>query len=497
MQKILPLLSALLLYALLPHASAFAQQPPLADRIDTLARDALQRWKVPGLALVVVHDDRVLFLNGFGVREIGKPGPVTADTVFPVASCTKSFTTLALAMLASEGKLDWDDHVRKHVPFFRLADPLADANVMLRDLACHRAGLASHDLLWYHSEKSVEDRVRMLAKVEPASSFRSQFQYQTVAFGAAGLAVGTASKSTWSDFVAERILKPLEMKSSSPVFLQNEGADLASPHKTKAGRTAVLPRYPLDQPDPAGSLHSTARDLANYLRFQLGDGSWQGKKLLAADHLREPQRPQIVLKLEGPGRAMNPETQFLNYGLGWVVQDYRGKRIVLHGGAIDGFRSQILLLPDAKLGIAVLNNLDNCFMNLPLSLGIIDLVLGLPARDWNAFYLKLIDEDRVQGEHDLKELLDRKSDKGPRTPLASYAGKYDDPAYGPCEIEAKKDHLVWKWGKFAIRVEHHEGELFLSRDDTLDHQLFLFRRDDQGRVAAFRAFDRIFRRSEE
>ena len=460
MRYLLALLGVLLL-----HACALAQ-PGLPDSIDALANDALQRWKVPGLALVVVHNDRVVHLKGFGARELGKPGPVTADTIFPIASCTKSFTTLALAMLASAEKLDWDDPVRRHVPFFRLADPLADANVTLRDLACHRTGLSAHDLLWFHAPWSVEQRVRKLAKLEPSASFRAQFQYQAVTFGAAGLAVGSASKSSWSDFVAERILQPLDMKSSSPVFPTGDALELASPHKAKDGRTAVAPRYPLDQFDPAGSIHSTARDLGNYLRFQLGDGSWKGAKLLSADQLREPHRPQIVLKLDAGARAMSPETLFLNYGLGWVVQDYRGKRLVLHGGAIAGFRAQLLLLPDAKLGVAVLNNLDNCFMNLPLSLNIADLVLGLPAKDWNGYYLKLIDDDRKEQEQELQEMLARKSPKGPRTPLATYAGKYEDPAYGPCEIVAKKDHLLWKWSKFAVRVEHHEGEMFLTRDDA-------------------------------
>src|SRR5258708_6470560 len=209
---------------------AFVQAQGLA--IDAHAKRTMEQWKLPGLALVVVHKNKLVYLKGFGVRELGKPEPVSPDTVFPIASCTKSFTTLAMGMLADENKLDWDDPVRKHVPYFHLADPLADASVNLRDLVTHRTGVASHDLLWYSTPWTLEERIRRAGKLPLDQPFRAAFRYQVVLFGAAGVAGGNASGSSWEGFVQKRILGPLEMKSSrctqSPDLA---GANVADPHR--------------------------------------------------------------------------------------------------------------------------------------------------------------------------------------------------------------------------------------------------------------------------
>src|SRR5262249_44158662 len=161
----------------------------------------IRSWEVPGVALAIVRDGRVAYLKGFGLRDADRKERMTADTTFPLASCTKAFTTTAMAMLVDEGKMDWDDPVRKHVSFFRLADPLADANVTLRDLVTHRTGVGPHELLWYRAPWMPEEMIRRIGRVKPSRSFRSAFQYQSIMFTAAGHAVGTASGSTWADFI--------------------------------------------------------------------------------------------------------------------------------------------------------------------------------------------------------------------------------------------------------------------------------------------------------
>src|SRR5262249_25568690 len=176
---------------------------PRSDPIDKLIADALATWEVPGAAVVIVTRDRVVSLNGYGRRELGREHPVTADTIFPLASCTKAFTTALLAMLADDGKLGWDDLVRKHWPDFHLADPLADAEVTLRDLLTHRTGIASHDFLWYRSPLPPEELVRRVGKLPFERSFRSAFQYQSVMYTAAGLAPGRAGGSTGAGCVAQ------------------------------------------------------------------------------------------------------------------------------------------------------------------------------------------------------------------------------------------------------------------------------------------------------
>jgi CubicO group peptidase (beta-lactamase class C family) len=465
--------------------------------IDELARQTMAQWKVPGLALVVVQNDRLVYLKGFGVREAGKPGPVSPDTVFPIASCTKSFTTLAMGMLVDDGKMDWDDPVRKHVPYFHLSDPLADAAVTLRDLAAHRTGVGSHDLMWYQVPWNLEERIRRAGKLDLALPFRSSFRYQVVLFGAAGVAVGNASGSTWQDFVRRRILDPLEMKATTCTFpAGHPKLELASPHrKGPDGKVAAIDRYPLTEPDPAGSIHSTARDLARYLRFQLGDGTWQGQRLISAESLTEPHTPQVVLRREGAAKAMNPDTLFLHYGLGWVVQDYRGKLLVMHGGSIDGFRAHLTLVPEAGLGIGLLNNLDGGLANLALSNSLIDRFLGLPAKDWSSYYLELHEDGERQEQAHAKALRDKRGpDKGPPRPLSAYAGAYDDAAYGDCRIEVDDGRLVWNWAKVRCPLEHYEGDVFLANYGPLVDAAFVFTTGPGGAVESFRAVGRTFRR---
>src|SRR5216683_2608789 len=241
-----------------------------AEAIDTIIENALKFWHVPGVAIGIVRNDEVIYLKGHGVKELGKKDPVTPDTVFPLASCTKAFTTTAMAILVHEGKMAWDDPVRKHVEFFHLSDPNADADVRLRDLVSHRTGLAGHDLLWYRVPWKPEEAIRRIAHVKLDKPFRTAFQYQSTMFTAAGYGVGTASKGTWKDYVQTRLLDPLDMKATVFTMPDAEKADHAMPHlKPLQGEVKTLPLYQMANPDPACSLHSSARDLANWLRFQL------------------------------------------------------------------------------------------------------------------------------------------------------------------------------------------------------------------------------------
>ncbi|MFO0966038.1 MAG: serine hydrolase [Gemmataceae bacterium] len=467
-----------------------------ARDIDDLVRQTMKSWRIPGLALVVVQGDKIVYLNGFGVREAGKPETVTPDTVFPIASCTKSFTTLAMGMLVDEGKLRWDDLVRKHVPYFRLTDPLADAAVTLRDVVCHRTGVAAHDLLWYGSGWGLEERIRHACKLDLDQPFRASFRYQVVFFDAAGAAVGTASGASWEDFVQKRILEPLEMKSSSCLF-PAKAANLASPHrKDAAGKPSVITRFPMASAYPAGSVHATAKDLANYLRFQLGDGTWKGKRLISRENLAEPHTPQVTLRRTGALKALNPETLFLHYGMGWIVQDYRGKLLLMHGGSIDGFRAHLTLVPAERLGIAILNNLDGGLANVALSNSIIDLFLKAPAKDWDSHYLELFEQGERAEAARAKALREKSDPKLPR-PATAYAGTYEDAAYGTCKVEVEKGRLMWLWSKVRCPLEHFQEETFLANEGPLVEAPFTFVVGRDGAIEAFHAIGRLFRRVKE
>jgi CubicO group peptidase (beta-lactamase class C family) len=461
-----PILAALILAFVAPAGAAEPSRPDPAV-VDTVIHDALKAWDVPGVAVAVVRNDEVIYLKGHGLRQIGRDQPVTPDTVFPLASCTKGFTTTVMAMLVDEGKMSWDDPVRKHLDWFHLSDPLADRDVTLRDLVTHRTGLAPHNMLWYRSPLSQEEVVRRAGLLPLDRPFRSAFQYQSTMFTAAGLAAGAAAKSSWEDVVRKRLLEPLEMTGTSLTTTEAEkAADRAMPHRPGPdGKLEVIDWYPQETPNPAGSLNATARDLAQWLRFQLTEGRYHGRRLVGADALRETQTPQFALPLDGINRDLNPETNLMSYGMAWLIQDYRGKLLVSHAGAIDGFRAQMMLLPKEGLGIALLFNLDQSRMNLALGNNLVDLFLGLPKKDWNTYFLDVVKKERAEAQVRIeKRLAQRKPNTKPSLPVSAYAGTYEHPAYGKCRITVENGALVFRWRCFECPLEHFHYDTFLVKE---------------------------------
>jgi len=467
---------------------------PTRPELDALCQDALKHWRVPGLSVAIVHQGRAVLVKGFGVKDVTTNAEVTGDTRFPLASCTKAFTSLGLAMLVDDGKLDWDDPVRKHLSWFKLADPLADAEATLRDLLCHRTGLGRHDWLWYRTPDNFEARVRKLAVLKPAYSFRSRFEYQPIAFGAAGLALEQAAGQSWPRFMQERIFTPLELRATTAVFPKDHAGQVASPHRQGPKGVQRIERYPLDVPDPAGSMHASAADLARFLQMQLDGGVWKGRRLVSRQNLAEMHRPQMLIRREGYAAAINPETRVLSYGLGWVVQDYRGQWLSMHGGVVEGFRAHFTLVPEAGLGIALLNNLDRTMMNLALSNLLVDHFCGLPPRDWHGYFLSVQAEDeRLESEHLAEQLAKRQKDTKPSRPLAEYAGAYVNPAYGSCEVRLMGGRLTWRWRHFHVPLEHFHFDTFSARQEPTLHTAIEFEVDEDG-VKSLKVFEQTFQR---
>jgi CubicO group peptidase (beta-lactamase class C family) len=308
-------------------------------KIDALAEAAMRAWNAPGVAVAIVRDDRVILAKGYGVKERGKADRVTARTVFAIGSTTKAFTTAAMAMLIDDGKMAWDDPVRKHIDFFRLSDTLASEQVTVRDLVCHRTGLSRNDVLWYGTPWNQEEILRRIGFVKLSKPFRSTWQYQNIMFSAAGFAVGRASGGTWQAFVQTRILDALGMSATSlTTRVAERAADHASPHQKSATapEPKVVPWRNLDNIAPAGAINSSVDDLARWVRLQLNGGLFEGRRLISERNVEEMHTPQMHMRPEDEGRSWNPDTIQSSYGLGWTVHDYRGLHLVSHGGAIDG-----------------------------------------------------------------------------------------------------------------------------------------------------------------
>jgi CubicO group peptidase (beta-lactamase class C family) len=429
-----------------PGPKSETSSPPIAttsseSRIDSIVDHAMKSWRAPGAVIGIVHHDRIIYLKGHGVRQAGKSDPLTPDTVFPLASCTKAFTTLALAMLVDQGKMHWQDPVRKYVPYFHLADPIADADARIEDLITHRIGLARNDYLWYRSPWDRREVIRRIALVPPAHPFRTAFEYQTTMFVVAGCAVEAASGTAWQTFVQDRIVGPLGMKNVSYLPPQSPGPNYAIPHREDAtGVIQVIPWYPMKEPDPAGSMNASARDLCQWLRFHLGDGTFDGKRLVSKENFDALHQPHMVIPKTGIAYWMNPETIQLGYGYGWVVQDYHGHREISHAGYIDGFRAHLTMLPDDGLGIVLFNNLDGTKMNLALSNSLVDEILGFPHRDWDTEIAR--NYESMTGPQ-LVSYVSVSSET-----LHGLAGTYENKAYGPATITVRRNMLQWDWNAF-------------------------------------------------
>lgn len=469
------------LLALLGFQSLVSAQAVDEAAIDALIKDTLKAWQAPGAAVVIVRGDQVVYLKGHGVKKLDVDSPVTADTQFAIASTSKAFTATAIAILVEEGKMRWDDPVRKYLESFRLSDPLADANITIRDLVCHRCGLARHDLLWYGADNSREEILRRVGLIKLDRQFRSTFQYQNIMFLAAGMASGVADKSSWETVVQKRIFDPLGMKEANfSTMVASKAPDHSMPHVRLSGKVQSIEWKNIDNVGPAGSINASVRDLGKWIRFQLGDGTFEGKRLLSAARLAETHSPQMVIDMDGPtgvpsySKNMNPETNMMSYGLGWVVQDFRGVHMLSHGGSIDGFRSQVALVPKAKLGIAILSNLGRTSLPEALRNNLVELVLELPKRDWNTFYLeqqkKTLEENREkQKEREAK----RQKGTKPSRELSAYVGSYEEPAYGKVTITEAKEGLVAQWSNYKVRLDHFHFDTFTGRGpaDSLDNPL--------------------------
>src|SRR5207244_5676608 len=258
-----------------------------AQSFDKAARDAVAAWQFPGMAVAIVQDDKVIFLKAYGVKEIRKPEPVTIDSLFQIGSTTKAFTTTAMAMLVDEKKLDWDDPVRRHLDYFHLRDACADLQVILRDLLSHRTGLSRHDELWDNSPLSRQEILRRVAGLKLSKPIRTAYQYNNIMFMAAGEVVAAASKMTWDAFVRTRIFEPLGMIHTRTAFADWATSDHATGHRFAHGALSVQPALDDTNVGPAGAIKSSARDMAQWLRFQLANGTIGGKRLVSEQALNE------------------------------------------------------------------------------------------------------------------------------------------------------------------------------------------------------------------
>jgi CubicO group peptidase (beta-lactamase class C family) len=462
---------------------------PAQEYVDQVVERARQAFDVPGIAVAIVKDGKVVVAKGYGVRKLGDPAPVTEHTLFRIASNTKAFTSAALAILVDQKRIRWDDPVIEHLPAFQMYDPYVTREMTIRDLLTHRSGLGlgAGDLMFFPpSDLPSDEIVRRLRFLKPATSFRSAYAYDNLLYLVAGSIIPAVTGQSWSEFVKSRILAPLAMTDTvtdTPSF--RAAKDIATPHNRLSGKLEALPQENVDNNAPAGALVSSAADLAKWLTVQLNGGMMDGgKRLFSAAQAREMWNPVTILPIDEPGKEAHPafgETRpnFQAYGLGWNLRDYRGKKLVGHTGMLSGFVSRTLMLPELRLGIVVLTNGESTGAHSAIANTILDHYLGVPQADWIAAYQA---RDRKE-EADAKAAIakssgTRKTGTRPSLPLAAYAGRYRDAWYGDIRIEEQQGKLAISFTHspdLVGELEHWQYDTFVARwkNRTLDADAYV------------------------
>ncbi|MEN6560029.1 MAG: serine hydrolase [Acidobacteriota bacterium] len=434
-------------FASVARAAAPARSPAAAvlpAGFDALVDRIMKAFDVPGMSVAVVKDGQVVLAKGYGVRKLGEPAPVDARTLFGIASNTKAFTATALGLLVEEGKIEWDGPVTRYLPWFQMWDPYVTREMTVRDLLVHRSGLglgAGDLLLWPESDYSRRQIVGRLRFIRPAASFRSAYAYDNMLYIAAGEVIEAVSGMRWEDFVAERILKKAGLASSRPrhsaELAASPGGNVAIPHAVVDGRPAPVAVSENDHMNPAGGIISCAEDMARWMLIHLGGGKLpDGTRLFGEGTERQLTTLVTPIPISEPAPELAAQRMnFSGYALGFRVNDYRGRKVVSHTGGLSGYVSKVVMVPEVGLGITVLTNQEADEAYNSVIYAVLDRVLGAPAYDWAAAYLKVSERAGARTDASLAA-AEAKRDRTakPSLALAAYAGAYEDAWYGPIDI---------------------------------------------------------------
>ena len=466
-------------------AAKKAEKPVNLKGFSEFAAKTMAEWKVPGMAVAIVKDGKVIFAEGFGFRDVEQGLKVTPHTLFPIGSCSKAFTAADVGILVDEGKVGWDEPVRTYLPDFKLQDEYASEHATPRDLLSHRTGLPRHDLMWIGGQfdrRELYDRIRYL---EMNKEFRSTWQYQNLMFMTAGYLVGKVDGSSWEDFTQKRILDPLGMKETNfSVALTQKAADFSRPYMEINDKIEQVPYRDITAVGPAGSINSNVLDMAQWVLMNLNKGKFGDKQVVSEASMAQIHSPQMLI----PVPIRHNEVLYASYGMGWVVEPYRGHLLVWHNGGIDGFISQVAFLPRENAGLVILSNLNENSVPPIVSYNIIDRVLGLDQVDWNKRTRDDIAKGKAEDEKAKKEEdKDRKLNTQPSHPLADYAGDYENPAYGTFSVVKDGDSLKLKTPLLEAPLSHYHYDVFELKAMLLGTELkskVAFATDLKGNIAS-------------
>jgi CubicO group peptidase (beta-lactamase class C family) len=484
--------TASLLFALSLVWNAPAQEADVSKKLegfDGYMAKVLKDWNGPGIGVGVVVGDTLVFAKGYGYRDYEKKLSFTSGTVCPIASNTKLFTAVAAGMLVDEGKLTWDKPVRESVPSVRFYNDQLNSTVTLRDMLSHRTGITRHDTIWYKSDFTRPELFDRLKYLEPQEPIRETFLYNNLMYAAAGYMIELQSGKTWEQFVNDRILEPLEMKStgySIGHMLKQPEHGVGFTEKRDSFDLYRIPYYEdIAGVAPCGAIVSNITDLSHWLIALMNDGKYNGKQVLPADVLKQTLQPAIGLPNTGAEQRGYWEVLNSAYGMGRQTAVYRGHLMTFHGGDLPGFHSQVSFLPKERMGVIVfvIGNHTAPLYNL-ITYNVYERLLGLDTTPWIQRGLDI----RLKGKEASKQARkkageDRVTDTKPSHALADYAGDYENPAYGILKIGLKDNRLQFDFHKIRMPMTHFHYDRFDTLDDEENGKWSVnFRTNPQGDI---------------
>ena len=443
----------------------------MTNKLDTIGayiEEAMASWQIPGLALAVVKGDEIVHLQGYGVRDIETRTPIKPNTLFAIASSTKAFTAMDVALLVDDGLLEWDKPVRDYLPDFKLSDNYVTENMTVRDLLCHRSGLPRHDLAWYGTAFGREDLIKNLAHLKFSHGFREAWQYQNLMYVTAGYLAGRVAGTSWEDVTQQRIFDPLAMRRSClSADAMQKMDDYATPYRIRRGKvegeqdTLEMMEFYSDQVmGPAGSICSCAADLANWLVVHLNEGRFAHQPFVSPGNLAQMHQPQMVMPVDG-FMATLLNTTISTYGMGWFVVPYRGYTLIHHGGNIDGFSTMVAFVPQEKIGVVVLTNIDSRPLRDVLTYEVCDRWLGLSDNNWNARWHAWFTELFTAIDQDREVTAQEQTPGAPLShPLEAYVGEYAADGYADFTVKQDGETLLgWVAGDW-FPLQHYHYDIF-------------------------------------
>ncbi|MEW5822559.1 MAG: serine hydrolase [Cyanobacteriota bacterium] len=464
MNKKLLWLIILILITLLNFGSIFAEAEKETDNLkglDSLIEKEMKEWQVPGLAIAIVKDDRVIYAKGYGFRDVEKQLKVTPETIFAIASNTKSMTCFALGILEDEGKFDWNRPIKDYLPDFKLKDEYATNHVSAKDLVLHQSGVPGHDSVWYGSNLSRDDVYNILQYLEPSKELRSGWQYNNMMYVVLGKIIEKISGKSWEEFMNDKLLTPLEMSSTSfSIKDLTNSNNYSLAYSNNSGEIKKIEYRDLDNIAPAGAINSNVKEMANWLIFNLNGGKFKDKQIISEAIVNKLNNPRVII----PSYSDYKELFYNTYSLGWVVTTYRGNTIYFNTGEIDGFRAIMSYMPAENIGIVVLSTTRNFIADL-ITYNIYDKMLGLEEVPW----FDRARENIAKAEETKKTITNlpdtiKKLNTKPSHKLEDYAGRYKHPAYGLVIIEKDGNKLKGNMREdFSIR--HYHYEIFEAYDE--------------------------------